>query len=339
MPQILATGLVCLDIIKQPNSTQYLSGGSCCNVVSALSFLGWESKVITSHFSDEAGSIINENFKQIGVKQLETRHHSPTPRIVEQLYDANGNRNHQFLLVCPQCGSKLPKAKQIDVRDAMEIPRNFITANVFYSDRSSAGIRFLKDVLSKDGSWIVYEPNTARNLSTFINEALTSHIVKFSGEKVGLSTSELLRSKATTGVTILIIRTLGKDGLVFTYRNKNNKMSDWIHIDAQPTIELVDSAGAGDWCTAGLLFNLIANNKKNRSWLTKDEVVAALQFGQALSAISCAFVGAQGLLYANAIEKLRTVLTKPNLLINRELEPVKPTIMAAGLCNTCLLPN
>jgi sugar/nucleoside kinase (ribokinase family) len=151
--------------------------------------------------------------------------------------------------------------------------------------------------------------------------------------------AETLRELAAESDILLIVQTMGSRGLRFSYRMRNNKISNWINLPSQPTSKIIDTVGAGDWCTTGLLFSLISRSRVCRTWFNKDELIAALQFGQALAAISCSFIGAQGILYADKSHENKSLLRdlrkfKKNKLNTFALSMEK----TISLCQTCLLP-
>lgn len=334
---LFGAGLVCLDIIKTDKKTYYYNGGSCGNIVAALSLLGWRNAVLVDQYKDEAAKILNHNLKLLGVKRIELAGSSfATPRIVEELSSANGGI-HRFLLSCPKCGSQLPRLRPLREKAVRDLELNGF--NVFYTDRSSRGIACLRKIFKAKGSWAIYEPNSSRNLGSLITNALNSHIVKFSSEKVSATVADNLRDKAISGSLLLIVRTLGKEGLVFSYRYKGNKMSKWIHMGVQHAPSFVDAAGAGDWCTAGLLYSLIGKYEHPRRYLVKEDVKAALHYGQALAAISCGFVGAQGLIYADVGEDIeQSLLGTRNRASHKGIIPAEPPInINNDFCDFCLL--
>ena len=341
IPKILGAGLVCLDIIKTEESVRYINGGSCGNVISALSFLGFESSVITRNYMDKAGEVVKANLTQVGVKQFKTDNKpSITPRIIENLIsDSEGAYiDHKFLFECPECNKKLPSFKSFTekaIRPLVKVTNNF---NVFYSDRSSPGINYLRNIFKGRGDWTIYEPDNARNFSTFINSSLNSSIVKFSDERISFHIANKLREIAVKGSTLLIVQTKGKNGLIFSYRKRDQKMSKWIHLDSQPIPNFVDAAGAGDWCTAGLIIGLTNKTSKAKNCFIKEELISVLQYGQALSAISCAFAGSQGLIYADDKTKKQNNLL--NKIKTKEIEAIKPVSFfkdnSKALCLTCL---
>lgn len=339
---ILGTGLICLDIIRGDNKVRYYNGGSCGNVTAALSFIGWNASVITRRYNDEAGSVLKANLKNIGVNQITFGGTSTiTPRIIEELYLKEGTyKGHKFALACSECGKKLPKVKLIRKENLKGLSATLDGYNVFYTDRSSSGIRNINDRFIEKGAWTVYEPNSSRNIQNIFTHALQASVAKFSGEKFSLNTLDKLRKMATNSHLTLIVYTVGKDGLFFSYRKRDKNMSNWVSLGPQPVPRILDTSGAGDWCTAGMLSALVEKHPKLKRWLSKDDVISALQFGQALAAISCAFVGGQGLIHGDIEEKDIKDLLKPygkeNLV---KIVPSELTKNTKGKnCPLCLCP-
>lgn len=80
---------------------------------------------------------------------------------------------------------------------------------------------------------------------------------------------------------------------------------------------MIDTSGAGDWCTSGMLYYLF-DKDPNCSVvnITYNRLFEALRFGQALSALNCMAIGARGLAKAlprSKINKLAEVLQKSKL--------------------------
>ncbi len=339
---ILGVGLVCLDVIKADGAPRYFNGGSCGNVISGLAFLGWKASIVTPSYKGIGGKIVMTNLAKLGISQIKTEPQlMEVPRIIECLKMKNDIYvDHKYLFVCPECGQKLPSIAPLDDASAKKITNNAQQFNVLYADRTSAGIKILRKVFQDRGNWTIYEPNSSRNIEGFLQNSLDSHIVKFSTEKVSLSLAEKLRNRAALGSTVLIVHTDGEEGLHFSYRMRNATMSKWAHLRAQPVSHLIDASGAGDWCTVGLIMGLVGKYRNSKCWLSREEVVAALQYGQALSAISCAFIGAQGLIYAETDDIIREQVFK-GLKKGADYK-IRPTSiskdMIRDLCKLCLLP-
>jgi len=113
-----------------------------------------------------------------------------------------------------------------------------------------------------------------------------------------------------TDVTLEII-TLGADGLDFRYKN-----NEWLHSEPIKIDGLIDSAGAGDWCSAGIIETL-SKKQKSINNLDTDEILYCLNYGQKLGAINCLYIGARGLMgYTDKEElnKLTEILSNESII-------------------------
>ena len=86
----------------------------------------------------------------------------------------------------------------------------------------------------------------------------------------------------------LVIETRGPDGLRVRWRRS------WSDLQAYSAPRLIDAAGSGDWCTAGLIHKVAEGGAKSFETLNKAYIDHSLRFGQALAAINCGFEGARG---------------------------------------------
>ena len=66
-----------------------------------------------------------------------------------------------------------------------------------------------------------------------------------------------------------------------------------------------DTAGAGDWCTAGIIHRLGQQGLRGLQQVTAAQLQDALCFGQALAAWNCGFEGARGGMYSVDKEAFR----------------------------------
>jgi hypothetical protein len=96
----------------------------------------------------------------------------------------------------------------------------------------------------------------------------------------------------------------------------------------------VDTAGAGDWTTAGFLEKMRGRD------LSPDSIETALRFGQVLAAIACAVPGARTLMNLRREAVLRRVhqVQLTGSLSRPRLPTPKPTTCEPGECRTCLMP-
>ena len=109
---------------------------------------------------------------------------------------------------------------------------------------------------------------------------------------------------------LLIVQTMGGRGMRFKLRRANNTRSEWKAIDAYGVKHLKDAAGAGDWCTAGIIHSLGRGGALQLENMAEDELIEALRFGQALAALNCCFEGARGGMYILSKTELENEIDK-----------------------------
>src|SRR6185437_6544506 len=127
----------------------------------------------------------------------------------------------------------------------------------------------------------------------------------------------------------------------FRYKNMTS-LSSWHHLHAPKRDAIVDTCGAGDWATAGLIEMTCQNGMSNLMDLSKEKILNALTFAQKLGSWNCGFAGARGAMYSMSksafLSEIRalahpTVLTLPTVEgPNKELDG-NP---ACRMCNSKL---
>lgn len=289
----IGTGLVALDVVisnNAGNAAQFYAGGSCGNVITILSYLGWNAYPIARLSNNPASSLLMEDLQKWHVKEdlLTFTDDGSTPIIIHRiLKDSSGAPKHKFEFRNPEDGTYLPSYKPCLSKAVPSIIETGIIPHVFYFDRiNRASINLAKEYKAK-GAILFFEPSSMKDLKGFEECLAIADVVKFSHDRItGYDNSY------ATGQCFLEIQTLGNDGLKF--RTKNS--SQWLNLSGYTIDNVIDSAGAGDWCTAGIIINLFSAGAQLYS-LSKEDIGTALQFGQALSALNCTFEGARGLMY------------------------------------------
>ncbi len=167
---------------------------------------------------------------------------------------------------------------------------------VFFVDRVSAGSLVAAKKAKENGAVVFFEPPSASDDKNFRSMVATASLIKYSHDRI----NELEIPK---GAVKLEIQTLGRGGLRFRtplgdFRNH------WHHLDAEPKRDLVDSTGAGDWLSAGLIHELCKNGSAGFLKSKRQTLLRAFSFGQSLAAWNCEFVGARGGMYGSRIDEL-----------------------------------
>lgn len=294
--QIAGTGLIALDVIlRDENAAIYTSlGGSTGNVLAILSFLGWRSLPIAHIGHDPAGKSLLKEFKYLGsdTRFLVSQKHTQTPVIYQ--WPGDGEKTHRFSFTCPLCGSKRRFSDYLMNHDLVhEVTEKVTMPKVFYFDRITPLALKLAEIYRERGAVIFFEPSEIRVDAEEMRQALAlTHILKYADDRIS-SLQDFDLSKV-----LVEIQTLGIKGLRF---RAPSLTTEWVYLPAIGVPYMVDTAGAGDWCSAGFLYELFSVSEGNAvpsALFRYNELYSALRFGQALSALNCMYEGARGTMYA-----------------------------------------
>jgi sugar/nucleoside kinase (ribokinase family) len=326
LPTCTGTGLLALDVILNGNPEtppKFQAGGSCGNVLTILSFLGWSSYPIARLANNKASAELLKDLKEWNVNAdlIATKTEGSTPIIIHRiLKDKNGNPKHKFEFKDPHSGEWLPRYKPVLVKDVEEISQKQPTANVFYFDRVNRASLELAKFNKRNGAIVIFEPSSAKDDKLFKEALDIAHILKFSKDRIN-NYEELF----PTQQTVLEIETLGKDGLRYRF-DVAKSAKKWKSIDSSKIDDSIikDSAGAGDWCTAGIISQLCSKDFESFINMETSDIENALEYGQALGAINCCFDGARGIMYNISrflLDKAVISLRQNNNLIDTIFEP------------------
>jgi sugar/nucleoside kinase (ribokinase family) len=289
MPTLVATGLIALDEILDEEGRKVGSwaGGTCGNVAALLGRLGWRSWPIGRLDASGPSNKVRRDLRSRGASTefLGLRPAAAVPVYVQRLVtQPDGSVNHRFDRRCPECGGWLPSYRPVTAAAIARVLRKLAEPDVVFFDRVSRGALDLAEWGRGHGALIVFEPSAAAD-ERHLQEALElADIVKYSEERVPAG----LRPLIETSPVALEIETLGADGL--RYRRQHQA---WRRLKAPSCERVADAAGAGDWTTAGLLYQ-IGGRRHAAVELSDEALEEALQVAQAYGAWSCQFVGAQG---------------------------------------------
>ena len=332
-PICIGAGLVVLDVIFNEglNHPRFFAGGSCCNVLTILSYLGWKSLPIARLGKDVEGDRIIEDMKKWNVitKFVEKDPKISSPRIFEKIYSGK-NPKHSFSLKCTH-GKWLPDRKSFLIESFKQIENKIPASKVYYFDRSSPSSLLLAKQQKEKGALIVFEPPKLLSDKNFKSCLEIADIVKHC--------YNLKSNKNSLNMKIpLEIQTMGEKGL--RYRSNILNQSKWTMLPAYPTNHLIDAAGSGDWLTAGLIHELGQNGAQWK--LTDKKLQTALNMGQCLASLNCNYMGARGLMYAVSIKQLWNLVSKTLLKKNMATTlkinsiPIKINTKLSLKCKPCL---
>ncbi len=310
-PTVWGTGLIALDIVfnvRTPHERQYRAGGTCGNVLTILSYLGWKAYPIARLNGDAASLCVQDDFRNWGLNLnfIKLTPSAGTPIIVQRIQRDHDGATHSFSWQCPDCGSALPRYQAVHVSAALQILPQLEAhpPQVFFMDRASRGALVLAKHAKEKGALIIFEPCAVGDASLF-NEALgLCHIVKYSSDRLHSIELEQLENGPC-----LEIKTLGSAGLNIRVRCDGGLWNEWRHHPAFPVSKIVDSAGAGDWFTGGLLHKLVNADNLDLSRLRPSDLESAIRYGQALSAWCCGFEGPRGGMYATSQQQFQSMIS------------------------------
>ena len=288
------TGLVALDVlINNSNAsepTQFYAGGSCGNVLTILSYLGWEAFPIARLSNNQATALLLDDLAKWKVNDdlITVTQDGSTPIIIHRiLEDKGGERKHRFEFKNPEDGSYLPSYKPCLAKRVNDIVSLFPEMDLFYFDRINRGSINLAKSYKENGGMVFFEPSNMKEIEKFDECVRLADIVKFSDDRI-----VDYDSVYPLGISQLEIQTLGDKGLKFRREGR----ADWISMPSFQIDDVADTAGAGDWLTSGIISRIFKSGKQIGE-LSDYELIDFLKFGQVLSAMNCTFEGARGLMY------------------------------------------
>ena len=323
VPVVVGTGLIALDVVLRGSENapvRQCAGGTCGNVLTVLAYLGWKSIPVARHAADRASAIVRDDLEhwRVDTRFIDLEPKRPTPIVIQRiLHGEDGEPIHRFSWTCPCCGAWLPRYQPVGARAAEPVLRDVQSPTVFFFDRPSRGAIELAHRYSATGTLIVFEPSALGDRAHFGGALEAADIVKYSDQRLAA-----LPTHRPSVPRRLEVQTLGARGLRFRI-GAGRRSGAWRNLPAMAAGRVADTAGAGDWCTAGLLQKLARGGRSSFGAADDDEVLEAVRYGQALSAWNCRFEGARGGMY----ERSRSEFTKDvtSLLGGKRIGPAEAT--------------
>ena len=338
---VLGTGLLALDIVMSDVSGEQQkqwAGGTCGNVLIALAYLGWKAEPVARLRSGLAAKRILIDLREWGVSDrfISVSPEGSMPVIFEKITQGLGNvPRHSFSWRCPDCGNQFPGFKSVLTSVAEEVAQRVGPLQVFFFDRATPASILLAKSCAKQGALVVFEPSSIGNTLHFRQAWEIAHIVKYSHERL-----RELPEIAVARSPLLQIETLGEAGLRYRKGSRGRRGGEWIKVNAFKVDVIRDTAGSGDWCTAGLIDCCGRGGKERFLSLGDEELESALHYGQALAAWNCGFEGARGGMYAVDRDTFRQQVAHileggSDLLSSSVAFLMKQNIYVSGLCPAC----
>ena len=337
-PRLLAAGYLTLDMVVRDfakGDYWHSAGGTCGNVSIFTSALGVQVSLLARIGKDQRAQRILRDLDDAGVDSLNVEHNSAvrTPGIVE-LIRGTTKGEHRFTHRCPLCQSRLPKQLVVSKRVADSLAKNIDQFDAYFFDRVTSATISLAKAAHEAGLIVMFEPPSIPRTSRAKIAAAFSDIVKIS-RKAGHKAQDW--GLCSNGSTQFIIETLGSEGTRFQQLSPCGA-GEWVHLPASTPTLIRDTAGAGDWLTAGLLADLLLAHHE----LTEDSVTDLIKYGQKLSAVSIAYDGPSGALTTLGAANIKRAVSDGHYLqIDHDIctlrtERQHSSVKIANHCELCL---
>lgn len=307
-----------LRIADTPERVSFRVGGTAGNVAAILGALGWPVALAGPEDDSRAYSLIREDLERCGV-QYHGMHRTAVPVIVEHLAK---HATHQFFFDCPACGRALPRYRR-DRREHVSSDAVAPGADVFFADRLSDEILALANAAKEHGAFVVYEPSDPADAPWSVSMLGLADMVKYSAERA--STLDWMSEG-----DFLEIRTRGAQGLQWRWRGEG--IGEWQSMAAVGASRVVDTCGAGDWLTSGILIGLLEHMGPLAERASVVALHSILGNAQQLAAWSCGYAGARGGLYESGPSVARAIV-RPGL-VTPATDPLPEAAMSPG-CVSC----
>jgi fructokinase len=276
-PKLVSSGFATVDAMAQGH-LRAAPGGTAFNVARALRSFGWSTAFVGTVGDDPAGRFLKGEAGDAGidVEWLELDPTWTTPVIVQE--ELRGD--HVWRFKCPICGAPFAKHRPAATSVALEVLRDSDIPDVFFFDRATLFTLTLAERWSLEGSFIMFEPAGRGRPQLFERAVAVADLIKFSSERGAAFTDLIAERQALT------IETRGDRGARFRLPAKTS----WHNLAAEILPILVDSAGAGDWTSAGILNYLVESRGAGKK-LNLESANAALRAGQHEGALACGWEG------------------------------------------------
>ena len=305
--RLLTAGYVTLDAIVRSRSAGdywHAAGGTTGNVSVFAAALGIEARVLARVGQDRRGLRLLEFLSKAGVdtSHVERVSRMRTPGIIEVIRGTSDGA-HQFTYRCPACQTRLPKDAIVSVRGVDAAIQTIDQFDAFFFDRATSATIRLAKAAREAALLVMFEPPSVPRTANAECAAALSDIVKLS-----LKPSQCPGQwrPSVEAHTQFIVETLGAQGV----RVRSKRADEWDMLRECPAIQqqvIRDTAGAGDWLTAGLLHSLL----QSRDAISTSQLNESIEYGQRLSAISLAFDGPQGALTALGAKAMKRMADNP----------------------------
>lgn len=340
-PTVLGIGLVALDVVaggtEHAKEDGLYAGGTCGNVMTLLSFFGWNALPVSRLDDDAAGKLVRADMTRAGVnlQYVGLEPTASTPVVMQRIITDGEHPRHVFTWSCGECGARFPGYQPVTLSAIDRLLETLEVPTVLFCDRASPGAVRLAEYCVEKGALLVFEAAGIGSPAHFRRMLELAHVLKYSHETQ--KAVDLLHSE-NPDTALLEIETLGVAGLRYRMRTKNDQR--WHERSAFAPPRLRDAAGSGDWLTSGLIDRLCRGGLDGLRQIDSAALQDALDYAQSLSAWNCAFESARGGMYgmtptrvAKVAADIRAHATEAKLLTKE-----RGNVSHGAFCGECSRP-
>lgn len=281
------TGEVLVDLVLEEEAPLRFTGvlgGSVLNTATTLARLDFPACFLSEVGDDWVSAWSEREMARRGLKVWLQRHRAPMPLALVRPDEA-GNARYSFHR--PFQAPFRPEG------GLLKGVRAFHFGSLFALEaRTAEGVEALLQEALEEGALVSYDPNLRQNPTEKERSLIAGYLTRTDLLKLSLEDAKLLfPENPIEGVKRLPIPlkvlTLGPEGAVAFHGEKE------VRLPAEK-VQVVDTVGAGDAFTAGLLALLLkwGYGRENLKALSLKELKRALQGAVALSALACTVRGA-----------------------------------------------
>jgi fructokinase len=298
-PRILCLGEALIDFLATDDEGSFKRqpGGAPFNVACGAAKLGARAAMITKLGQDMFGDFLEQTMREHDVERTGVlRTDEANTALAFVALDEGGERSFSFYR--KPCADQLLAPEDLkDELFAEDLDAFHFGSISLITEPSASATRAAANRARDAGAWVSYDPNLRELLwpdedearATILDAMPLADLVKVSEEELRFLTGrgDLRGADAllARGPTVVVV-TRGEGGCA-VYR----KDEQAIEVGA-PTVDVVDTTGAGDAFVAGFLFRLVRSRGSRREDLTRSVLLRAALWGNAAGALATTKYGA-----------------------------------------------